>query len=216
VLLKYVVAAVVVSTALVGCGGSSSNSRDAETNNAEVNSTSAPDENATQGEGNATSAGSSVSLPNDLCDQFSTVQHELAPGDVLTSYSGRLESVQLQSMTALLSEANPKVTALSGYSCQTTPEGELQDAAVSSSVEVVVISRAISESEALQLTYLGLDQASPVKGLGDWALFDGYGSEGPSLTFERGSLLVQIEGMSETSEGRMVNAAEEVLAILSE
>jgi hypothetical protein len=215
VLLKYVVAAV-VSITLVGCGGSSSSSRDAHSSDVEVNSTHAPDENVARGEGNATAAGSSVSLPNDLCDQFSTVQHELAPGDVLTSYSGRLETVQLQSMTALLSEAKPEVTALSGYSCQSTPKGELQDAEVSSSVKVVVVNRVISESEALQLTYLGLDQASPVKGLGDWALFDGYGSEGPSLTFERGSLLVQIEGMSETSEDRMVSVAEEVLAILAE
>lgn len=209
-LLKYVIA-VVVSVALVGCGSSSSNSGDAQSNDAEVNSTHVPDENAVQGESNATSAGSSVSLPNDLCEQFSAVQNELAPGDVLSSSNGRLESVQLQSMTALLSEAKPQVTALSGYSCQSTPKGELRDAAVSSSVKVVVASRAISESEARQLTYLGLDQASPMKGLGDWALFDG-----SLITFARGSLLVQIEGMSETSEDMMASAAEEVLAILPE
>ncbi len=214
--------ALAISIVIVGCGGSSSESPSTPPEDAVADSThAAASETTNAGEGDATSSPQLFSLPENLCGQFAPIQHELAPGDVLTSYSGPLDSVQLQSMTALLSEAHPKVEATSGYACQSTPKGELQDAAVSSSEKVVVISRTLSEEEARGLTYLGLDDGEPVQGIGDWAFFEWAGLEGPVITFQTGTVLAQVQGVTENSEGiatpknMMIRVANEALLILT-
>lgn len=211
------IAALAASVFFVGCGSTEtgSGSTDTGSNPSGASSTSS---HTTRGAATTKSAVPNPVFPKKFCSRFAAVQHVLAPAEVLdTKISGPLTDIHLEIESNLMRAAKVPAVAVSGYSCETTPTGELAHAAGESSIAIAAFNRALSEAEGLrQLTYASKHTEDAVSGVGDWAFFDTGGSisEGPVVTFAKGVLLVKVQGKTDLSKATMIAEAKQVFAIL--